>query len=184
MDPATASAVAALEHIPFYRAVTTNRESLARYIDYSIQEGRELGRSVHLADPARGIAIWVLPQPAAVLAQAAERKHAFLQATFDADGYANYCRMVEFMSAQAAGVIDDAEWYLSILAVDPAAQGQGFGGKLLEPTLAEADRASARCWLETFNLRSIPFYERQGFAEIARYTEPTTGADCVVMRRE
>ena len=184
MDPATASAVAALEQIPFYRAITARREPLARYIDYSIQEGHELGRSVHLSDPTRGIAIWVLPQPADVLSRAAERKHAFLKGTFDAAGYANYCHMVEFMSAHAANLVDDAAWYLSILAVDPATQGQGLGGKLLEPTLAEADQASATSWLETFNFRSIPFYERHGFVQVAQFSEPTTGADYVVMRRE
>jgi GNAT superfamily N-acetyltransferase len=184
MDPATAGAVAALEHIPFYRAISDSRESLAWYLDYSIHEGSQLGRSVHLTDPTRGIAVWVLPQPAAVLARAAERKLAFLKATFEPQGFTNYCRIVEFMSAQAVSLVDEATWYLSILAVDPAAQSQGFGGKLLAPTLAEADRASARCWLETFNFRSIPFYERHGFVRAAQFSEPTTGADYVVMRRE
>jgi GNAT superfamily N-acetyltransferase len=75
------------------------------------------------------------------------------------------------------------EAYLSIVAVDPAAQGQGLGRKLLEPTIAEADRLSATCYLETFSLRNLSFYERLGFSTEARFAEPTTGADYAVMVR-
>ena len=42
-------------------------------------------------------------------------------------------------------------------AVDPAAQGQGSGRKLLEPTIAEADRVFATCYLETFTPEIFPF---------------------------
>lgn len=87
------------------------------------------------------------------------------------------------MSAKAASVVDDDAWYFSIVAVDPTAQGQGLGRKLLEPTIAEADRVSATCYLETFSPRNLPFYERLGFVTEARFAEPTTGADYAVMVR-
>ena len=80
-------------------------------------------------------------------------------------------------------MVDDDAWYLSIVAVAPAAQGQGLGRKLLEPMIAEADRVSATCYLETFSPRNLSFYERLGFAARARFAEPTTGADYVVMVR-
>jgi len=106
-----------------------------------------------------------------------------LESTLDAEGCANYYRIVSFMRAKAANVVDDDAWYLSIVAVDPTAQGQGFGPKLLEPTLVEADRVSAPCYLETFSPRNLSFYERLGFSTKARFTEPTTGADYAVMVR-
>ncbi len=65
----------------------------------------------------------------------------------------------------------------------PAAQGQGLGRKLLEPTVAEADRVNATCYLETFSPRNLSFYERLGFSTKARFTEPTTGADYALMVR-
>jgi ribosomal protein S18 acetylase RimI-like enzyme len=191
IDPACASVVAALEHEPFYRAIcgghvrddVRRRAVLAQYFAYSIQEGRDIGRSVHLADPARGVAVWLMPQAAEVRSRATHDKRVFLEATLDPRGCENYCRIVNFMSTKAASLVDDEAWYLSIVAVDPAAQNRGLGRKLLEPTLAEADRLSATCYLETFSPRNVPFYERLGFAARARFTEPTTGADYAVMVR-
>lgn len=191
IDPACASAVAALENDPFYRSIcgacmrdaVRRRGVLAQYFDYSIQEGKDIGRSIHLADPSCGVAVWLLPQAPDGQSRAAHNKRVFLETTLDAEGRANYYRIVNFMSAKAASVVDNHAWYLSIVAVDPAAQGQGLGRKLLEPTLAEADLVSATCYLETFNPRNLGFYERLGFGAAARFAEPTTGADYVVMVR-
>lgn len=190
-DPASSSAVAALEDDPFYRSICApyysdtvrRRAVLAKYFDYSIQEGRELGRCIHLADEARGVAVWLLPQSPELESQAAERKRTFLRAALSAKGCANYYRIIEFMSAKSASLVDEAAWYLSIVAVAPAVQGQGLGRKLLEPTIAEADRAGVTCYLETFSQRNLSFYQRLGFAIAAQFTEPTTGADCTVMVR-
>jgi GNAT superfamily N-acetyltransferase len=156
---------------------------LAQYFAYAIQEGRDIGRSVHLADRTRGVAIWLLPQAPEVLSRAAEKKRVFLETTLDPVGCANYYRIVTFMSTKAASIVGQDAWYLSIVAVDPAAQGQGLGRRLLEPTLAEADRVSATCYLETFSPRNSSFYDRLGFATEARFAEPTTGADYGVMVR-
>lgn len=191
IDPATASAVAALENDPFYRSICAayrgdavrRGEALAQYFAYSIQEGKDIGRCVHLADAARGVAVWLLPQAPDVESRAARNKRVFLETTLDAEGCANYYRIVHFMSTKAVSVVDDDAWYLSIVAVDPTAQGQGLGRKLLEPTIAEADRLSATCYLETFSPRSLSFYERLGFATEGRFAEPTTGADYALMVR-
>jgi len=165
------------------RDAVRRRAVLTQYFAYSIQEGREIGRCVHLAVRTRGVAVWLLPQAPDVQSRAAHNKRVFLETTLDAEGCANYYRMVNFMSAQAASVVDDDAWYLSIVAVDPTAQGQGLGRKLLEPTIAEADRVSATCYLETFSPRNFAFYERLGFTTAARFAEPTTGEDYAVMVR-
>ena len=116
------------------------------------------------------------------------RRSEFFPATLEAQGCANYHRIVDYMSAKSAPVVRSVSghfpvWYLSIVAVDPAAQGQGLGRQLLAPTLAEADRASALCYLETFSPRNFAFYERLGFVTQARFAEPTTGAGYAVMVR-
>ena len=191
IDTACASAVAALEHEPFYRSICAaavsddvrRRAVLTRYFAYSIEEGTAIGRCVHVADRARGVAVWLLPQAVEVQSRAAHDKRVFLAATLDAEGFANYYRIVNGMSANAARVVDASAWYLSIIAVDPAAQGQGLGRRLLEPTIAEADCVSATCYLETFSPRNHAFYSRLGFAIEARFAEPTTGAEYAVMVR-
>ncbi len=191
MDPACASVVAALEQDPFYCSISgayshdddLRRAVLAEYFAYSIEEGRDIGRTVHLDDRAVGVAVWLLPQPPHVESRATCAKRIFLEATLDPEGYANYYRIIDSMSTKAASVVDDDAWYLSIVAVDPEAHGRGLGRKLLQPTLAEADRFSATCYLETFSPRNLPFYERLGFATKARFIEPTTRAAYAVMVR-
>jgi len=102
IDPACASAAAALEDDPFYRSIcgayahddVRRRAILEQYFAYSIQEARDVGRCVHLADRALGVAVWLLPQPLDVQSRAAHNKRAFLETAFDAEGCANYYRIV------------------------------------------------------------------------------------------
>jgi N-acetylglutamate synthase-like GNAT family acetyltransferase len=72
---------------------------------------------------------------------------------------------------------------LSIIAVDPSLHGRGLGQQLLQPTLMDADANDAISYLETFGLRTTRFYERLGFSTVARFDEPTTGAQYALMVR-
>jgi ribosomal protein S18 acetylase RimI-like enzyme len=54
-------------------------------------------------------------------------------------------------------------WYLWGLGVKPSKQGQGIGGMLIQPVLAQADTAHLPCYLETMNEKNVPFYEKYGF---------------------
>lgn len=53
--------------------------------------------------------------------------------------------------------------YLYILGVDPAKQGQGVGGQLLAPALAECDRDGIPAYLETAKEKNLGFYHKHGF---------------------
>ncbi len=191
-DAACPSAVAALEHDPFYRSIAVEfarddarrRAALARYFAYSIREGTRIGRTVHLTDAHLGVAVWLLPQSAEFQQHETMRKRKFLRHTLGAPGSLNYERIVDYMSTRAEAIVADDAWYLSIIAVAPEAQGQGLGRRLLAPTLAEADAAGAVCYLETFNPRNLTFYERLGFAIRAQFEEPTTQAECTIMVRK
>jgi len=191
MDPACVGAVAALEHDPFYRCISSElgrdeagrRAVLTKYFDYSIRQGARIGRVVHLEQADAGAAVWTLPQPREVREHEALQKHAFLRVALGEHGCLSYDRIVSYMSARAAAVVESDAWYLSIVAVAPHAQGRGLGARLLAPTLAEADEAGAICYLETFNPRSLPFYERLGFVAKAEFDEPTTRAQYAIMAR-
>jgi ribosomal protein S18 acetylase RimI-like enzyme len=60
-----------------------------------------------------------------------------------------------------------AHWYMPWLGVDPARQGQGLGGELLAQCLGIVDRDHLPVYLETSNPRTVSFYERHGFEQIA-----------------
>lgn len=59
----------------------------------------------------------------------------------------------------------DAHYYLGVLGVDPALQGQGAGGAMLEAFCArsQADPESHGVYLETASPQSLQFYYRKGF---------------------
>jgi ribosomal protein S18 acetylase RimI-like enzyme len=191
LDSACAAAVSALERDPFYGCITAEfggddvrrRAALAAYFDYSIRQGTRIGRVVRLEAADMGVSVWVLPQSEEVQERERLRKRAYLQGVLGAVGSENYARIVDFMSARARPVVGNDSWYLSIVAVAPQAQGRGLGARLLAPTLAEADSATVVCYLETFNPRSLHFYERLGFVTRAHFDEPTTRAQYAIMVR-
>jgi ribosomal protein S18 acetylase RimI-like enzyme len=191
IDPACAAAVSALERDPFYRCLTSEfgsddlrrRAALTEYLEYSIRQGTRIGRVVHLEEADLGVAVWALPQADEVRDRERARKRAYLRKVLGESGCVCYGRIVDYMSARACTVVGNDAWYLSIVAIAPRAQGRGLGAHLLAPTLAEADAAAAVCYLETFNPRSLRFYERLGFVIRGDFDEPTTRARYAIMVR-
>lgn len=81
-------------------------------------------------------------------------------------------------------LIEENVWYLSILGVLPAFQGQGLGDGLVESILEKTDQLAVSTYLETFNPRNITFYNRMGYRVATRFDEPVTDADYRLLTRE
>lgn len=64
----------------------------------------------------------------------------------------------------------EPHWYLAILGVDPAVQGQGQGSALLATWLCRVDADEAAAYLETDRFENVSFYRRVGF-EVVRETQ-------------
>ncbi|MFK7915232.1 MAG: GNAT family N-acetyltransferase [Pseudomonadales bacterium] len=69
---------------------------------------------------------------------------------------------------QVLGAIDEYHpktpcWYLNMIAVDPAHQGQGLGSALMKAALARCDEDGIPAYLESSNPRNISLYLRHGF---------------------
>jgi ribosomal protein S18 acetylase RimI-like enzyme len=183
--------ISALGQDPFYLAMTEDfaadssmRDSvLGRYFEYSIVEGRRLGRCVVAADGHSGAAVWLLPMDESARKEASAAKKTFLAAHLGPRGMRHYDAIISFMLAHAKTAVGESAWYLSIIGVDPKAQGQGLGAQLLNPTLNEADALATTCYLETFNPRALGFYERLGFQQVASYVEPTIASKYWIMHR-
>jgi GNAT superfamily N-acetyltransferase len=54
-------------------------------------------------------------------------------------------------------------WYLPLIGVEPAHQGNGVGSALLRHVLGSCDRSGAASYLEASSPASVPLYERHGF---------------------
>ena len=191
-SPATIAAlVDALRDDPFYVAITKGfadhetrrRQALGRYFDYSMSEGARAGRLIVWPDRAIGASVWLLPAKASAQEAETRKKAEFLAETLGSVGADAYRRMVNFMRPHASAAVAESSWYLSIVGVAPSAQGQGIGRRLIEPTLAEADRAGTECYLETFGNGNVSFYQRLGFSVVGTHAEPVTGATYNIMRR-
>jgi GNAT superfamily N-acetyltransferase len=59
-------------------------------------------------------------------------------------------------------------WYLPLIGVDPAHQGQGYGDALMSHAVAQADRDRLPAYLESTNPRNISLYRRHGFEALGR----------------
>lgn len=60
----------------------------------------------------------------------------------------------------------EPHWYLAMVGVDPARQGQGVGSALLRHTLALCDADGVAAYLESSNPKNVPLYQRYGFEVI------------------
>lgn len=191
LHPSTPALAASLIDDPFYQAVTIDFAHdaavrltvLQHYLDCAVREAQRGGLCHTPDDPRLGMAIWSLPRPPDVEAASARAKEAQLAAVLGPRGMDNYHRIIAFMGPRANGAELAGAWYLSILGIAPAAQGQGIGARLLAPALASADQAGVACYLETFSARNESFYARMGFRTLASHLEPVTGTPYTVMLR-
>jgi GNAT superfamily N-acetyltransferase len=62
--------------------------------------------------------------------------------------------------------LDRPCWYLWALGVEPARQGQGIGGALLDSVHRLADEQRLPCYLETETEGNVWFYARRGYQVI------------------
>lgn len=77
----------------------------------------------------------------------------------------------------------EPHWFLPMIGVDPARQGQGLGDQLMAHSLARVDAERLPAYLESSNPRNIPFYERHGFEALGKIQHGSSPA-IVPMRRE
>jgi GNAT superfamily N-acetyltransferase len=82
-----------------------------------------------------------------------------------------------------AQAVPPDHWYLLILGVDPARQGQGVGGSLIEPILRRADGEGRACYLETMKPRNVTFYQKHGFEVVVEDDTADGGCHFWTMRR-
>jgi len=75
-------------------------------------------------------------------------------------------------------------WYLQIIGVDPAYQGQGFSSRLLRPVLERIDRERMPCFLETNTDKNVTIYRRFGFEVVSEDKIPGTEVTSFAMLRK
>lgn len=75
-------------------------------------------------------------------------------------------------------------WYVMVIGVRTAHQGQGIGSRLMRAITAECDAAGEPLYLETETEANVPFYTRHGFELIERVVLPELDLPMWEMVRE
>lgn len=177
----------ALKGDPFYVALEQSakgdREAMVAYYLFSIAEARRYGRVCVLPEGLIGISVWSVPLNSKLTQEKSIQKSEFIKSTMGETAFTRYSNICASMARATKSVTDHGDWYLSIAGVRPEHQGKGFGKQMIEPVLREADRLGVASYLETFTEKSMPFYERLGYRQVASFEEPTSAARYWLMRR-
>jgi len=103
---------------------------------------------------------------------------------FEWTGLDRFLTVAAYTDAVHKRFAQGQHWYLWALGVNPPCQGQGIGGMLMQPVLAQAGAALLPCYLETENERNVPFYQKYGFQLVSEGEVPKGGLRVWAMLRE
>ncbi|MGO1590506.1 MAG: GNAT family N-acetyltransferase [Ancrocorticia sp.] len=126
---------------------------------------RVSGTGAQPRDQILGTALWAKPEVA--MTRWDEAKMTARMARVLGRHIFQYMHLDRFDSAAAPKF---PHWYLYTVAVDPQAQGQGVGGKLLEYGIARA--GDSPIYLESTTEGSQKLYERKGFQPLGIIPSP------------
>lgn len=96
---------------------------------------------------------------------------------------ARFRGVIDFVEPLHAAAMPEPHWYVMVLGVAPAFQGQGYGRALLQSMMNRADTQQVPCYLETTQPRNVSFYQRLGFTVLGEQVEPASGLTVWTFRR-
>lgn len=172
---------------PFFRYIlpddATRMERLNRYACIYVKASCLMDAVHGTGTPLSGVAVWTAPGRELTPNERSEAGMDRLPGIFGSEGFERYLGMVANLSIERARDVPLPHWYLSILGVDPARQGEGLGSALLQPILKVADQTHTPCYLETFVEGNLAFYTRHGFRMLVAEVEPKSSMPFWTMKR-
>lgn len=117
-----------------------------------------------------GVAAWIPPSADVGLEQAdAATRPVIAELTDDAG--ARYDRFWDWLESSLP---TEPHWFLDMVGVEPARQGEGIGAALIGHGIDRARIDGVPAFLETGKPRNVPYYERLGF-HVARDLDAPDG---------
>lgn len=151
-------------------------------IGYSLVYGR-----VYTTSTVQGAACWLSPGNTEITLWRMLRTGLALQRAvmrFRPAARRQMLPAVTYMDKNHKRLATEPHWYLWALGVEPDCQGQGIGGKLLQPILVQSDEEATSCYLETQTERNVAFYQKRGFEVVHKGELPGLGLPVWSMLRE
>ena len=90
----------------------------------------------------------------------------------------------EYVEKKHRELAPEKHWYLSVLAVDPEYQGNGYGSQLIRGMLSRIDEERLPCYVETEGEKNVAMYEHFGFEVLEEFEIPDSKDKLVAMLRK
>ncbi len=141
-----------------------------------LEYGLAFGTVLTTSGVTLGAAVW-LPPGEGIISPARARDGGLdrLPKVIGAAAAERFGSVVSTLDPFHEGDVPRDHWYVSVLGVDPAAQGRGVGRALLEPVMDDARFSGLPCYLETANPSNVAFYQRSGFRVLHDFVEQLSG---------
>lgn len=137
------------------------------------------------SEKLEGVAAWLPPGQSPFGARQIIRSVPLLAlARFGRQGAGRMRRYGRFADNLHRRLVPYPHWYLQIIGVGPAYQGQGFSSRLLRPVLERIDRERMPCFLETNAGKNVAIYRRFGFEVVYEDKLPGTEVTTFAMLRK
>lgn len=130
------------------------------------------GGRVYTADDGAGQSVWIAPGHSVGLASGVRAGALGFPRRFGAAATWRLKRLSDTIDALRRDAAPPEHWYLLLLGVEPDAQGQRLGTRLMAPMFAQADRDGRAIYLETSTPSNVPYYQRHGFEIVGERRVP------------
>jgi ribosomal protein S18 acetylase RimI-like enzyme len=130
----------------------------------AIRYGLRYGE-VHITSaPLKGAAIWLPPNRSALSPRRLMRAGLLpMPLKAGLSSFSRFIVMGRTLEERHRRDVSSPHWYLWLVGVNPAHQGQGVGSVLVRPVLTRADEEDVPCYLDTTLEPNLTFYRRLGF---------------------
>jgi len=161
------------------------QDRLPWLMQFGLGYGLQWGEVFATAGTVQGSAVWLPPGESIIHPDRLMDLVAEGPGRLGEDAFERFVRFMMLGQRLHHDAMPEPHWYLMLLGVEPALQGQGLGSALLAPMLTRIDAARLPCYLETTNHRNLDFYLEHGFEVVTEmHIDEEDGPKIWTMRRE
>ena len=179
-------AFADYEFLRYYFPDETQRHTMANtFVIIALSVCLKYGEAYATSEQMEGVAAWLPPGKAPFgIWQVVRSVSLPIILRFGRQGAGRMQGYARFVEKIHRKLLPYQHWYLQVIGVDPAYQGQGFSSRLIRPVLERIDREQMACALETNIDKNVAIYRRFGFEVISEDKMPGTPVTSFLMLRK
>jgi ribosomal protein S18 acetylase RimI-like enzyme len=169
----------------YFRDETERRAAADTFAFISLSLCLKYGEVYASSEKLEGVAAWLPPGKAPFgVRQIIRSVPLLILFRFGRQGAGRMRSYGRFVDNLHRRLVPYPHWYLQIIGIDPAYQGQGFSSRLLRPVLERIDRERMPCYLETNSGKNVAIYRRFGFEVVSEDKLPGTELTVFAMLRK